>query len=325
MKVLLAGATGAIGAPLIEHLRAKGDTVFGMTHSPGATDALRDKGAEAIVVDALDSAALEQAIKRVRPDAIVNELTALPKHYTPEAMKAAAQRDREVRITGNRHLLAAARASHRQWYVLQSSAFWYAPGDGLADESTPFAFDSSPAVAAGARTYAELESALLAEEQIQGVVLRYGFFYGPGTWYTKHGDMGEQVRQRKVPVIGEGRGVWNFVHVEDAAAATVAALHGAAGVYNVVDDEPSEQRVCFPLSRATRGLPSRSASPKKKRYSRPGPTRYITPRGFGELRMRRRSCICSSVPGVSNGSPDDCAELNPKVANADFCFRFSWV
>lgn len=200
VKVLLAGATGAIGAPLIEYLRAKGDVVFGMTHSPGAADALRDKGAEAVVVDALDCAAVEQAVKRVRPDAIVNELTALPKHYTPEAMKAAAQRDREVRITGNAHLLAAACASHCQRYVLQSSAFWYAPGDRLADESTPFAFDASPAVAAGTRTYAELESTLLREEQIQGVVLRYGFFYGPGTWYTKHGDMGEQVRQRKVPV-----------------------------------------------------------------------------------------------------------------------------
>ncbi len=246
MKVLLAGATGAIGSPLIAHLRANGDAVFGMTHSPGATDALKEKGAEAIVVDALDRTRVEQAVKRLRPDAIVNELTALPKHYTPEAMEAAAQRDRNVRITGNGNLLAAARVSQCRRYILQSSAFWYAPGDGLADESTPFAFDSSPGVAAGTRTYAELESVLLAEEQIGGVVLRYGFFYGPGTWYRKHGDMGEQVRQRKVPVIGEGQGVWNFVHVEDAAAATVAALHCDPGVYNIVDDEPSEQRVWLP-------------------------------------------------------------------------------
>jgi nucleoside-diphosphate-sugar epimerase len=97
--------------------------------------------------------------------------------------------------------------------------------------------------------------ALLGEEQIQGVVLRYGFFYGPGTWYTKHGDMGEQVRQRKVPVIGEGGGVWNFVQVEDASAATVVALHSAAGVYNVVDDEPSEQRVWLPAFARHAGAP----------------------------------------------------------------------
>ncbi len=271
MKVLLAGATGAIGAPLIEHLRAKGDVVFGITHSPSAQDALRDRGAEAIVVDALDRAAVEQAVKRVRPDAIVNELTALPKHYTPGAMKAAAQRDREVRITGNGHLLAAACAFHCQRYVLQSSAFWYAPGEGLADESTSFAFDSSPAVAAGTRTHAELESAVLAEEQIQGVVLRYGFFYGPGTWFTKHGDMGEQVRQRKVPVIGEGRGVWNFVHVEDAAAVTVAALHSTPGIYNVTDDDPSEQCVWLLAFARHAGAPEPARISEEEALQQAGP------------------------------------------------------
>jgi 2-alkyl-3-oxoalkanoate reductase len=129
---------------------------------------------------------------------------------------------------------------------LQSSAFWYAPGDGLADESASFAFDASAAVAAGARRYAKLEAAALATPGIAFVGLRYGFFYGPGTWFHNDGDMGEQVRQQRVPVIGDGQGVWSWVHIEDAAAATAMALECRPGVYNIVDADPTPQRVWLP-------------------------------------------------------------------------------
>src|SRR5271165_2664880 len=243
MRVLLAGATGAIGTPLIGFLVRDAHAVFGMTQSLERAATLTAKGAEAIVADVLDAASVADAVGRIRPDVIINELTALPKHYTPEDMKAAAPRDAEVRVKGHANLLAAARAANCRRYILQSAAYCYAPGPGLADENAPFAFDSSPGIATGCRRYADLEAAILEQPEIEGVMLRYGFFYGPGTWFTKDGDVGRQVRHRQVPVIGAGQGVWNWIHIEDAASATTAALHAAPGAYNIVDDQPSEQRV----------------------------------------------------------------------------------
>jgi nucleoside-diphosphate-sugar epimerase len=170
-------------------------------------------------------------------------------------MKAAAQRDSGVRREGNINLLAGMRESGVRRYVLQASGFFYAPGPGLADESSPLAVDASPGVAASARTYVELESAAFRALEIDCVAMRYGFFYGPGTWYTNAGDMGEQVRRQKVPVIGAGQGVSSFVHIEDAASATIAALECAPGVYNIVDDDPSKQRVWLPAFARVCGAP----------------------------------------------------------------------
>src|SRR5215469_14042960 len=233
MRVLLAGATGAIGRPLIRGLKQHGHSVFGLVHSAESTHVLTEMGAEAVIGDALDAALVRTAIARVRPDAVINELTSLPRHYTPAEMKAAAERDSRVRRDGNINLLAGMRESGVRRYVLQSSGFWYAPGPGLADESSPLAADASPGVAAGVRTYLELESTAFQTSGIDSVALRYGFFYGPGTWYTKTDDMGEQVRGQQVPIIGAGEGVWSFVHIEDAASATVAALECAPGAYNI--------------------------------------------------------------------------------------------
>ncbi|MGC1676301.1 MAG: NAD(P)-dependent oxidoreductase [Candidatus Binataceae bacterium] len=255
MKVLVAGATGAIGRPLIGCLKESGHVVFGLVRSSDSESALVEMGAEAVTVDALDAASVKAAIQRLRPDAIINELTSLPRHYTPEEMKAAADRDRTVRTKGNINLLAATHDAGVSRYILQSSGFWYGPGAGLATETESFAVDGSPGVAAGARTYVELESAAFRTPAIQCVALRYGFFYGPGTWYTSAGDMGEQMRQRRVPIIGKGDGVWSFVHVEDAASATVAALRCAPGVYNIVDDNPSEQRLWLPAFARACGAP----------------------------------------------------------------------
>jgi nucleoside-diphosphate-sugar epimerase len=153
-------------------------------------------------------------------------------------MRAVADRDRTIRTEGNINLLAAMHDAGVQRYILQSSGFWYVPGAGLATEIAPFAVNASPGVSASARTCVELESTAFQTPAIQCVALRYGFFYGPGTWYTKAGDMGEQVRQRHVPVVGKGEGVSSFVHIEDAAVATMAALRCAPGAYNIVDDDP---------------------------------------------------------------------------------------
>jgi 2-alkyl-3-oxoalkanoate reductase len=255
MRILIAGATGAIGWPLINCLKQSGHTVFGVVRSPQSGRPLEEAGAEPVGADALDAASIEAAVARVRPQAVINELTSLPKHYTPAEMKAAAERDRKVRIEGNVNLLAAIRRAGVRRYLLQSSGFWYAPGAGLADESAPFALDASPGVAASARTYAELEATALRGADIECVVLRYGFFYGPGTWYSKEGDVGEQLRARQLVVIGDGQGAYSFVHIEDAAAATAAAVESVPGVYNVVDDNPSPQRVWLPAFARAAGAP----------------------------------------------------------------------
>ena len=243
MRILLAGATGAIGRPLIRGLKQRGHTVIGLVRSAERARLLDEMDAEAVIGDASDGASIRAAIARVRPEAVINELTSLPRHYTAAAMKAAADRDSKVRREGNVNLLTAMRENAVRRYVLQASGFWYAPGPGFADESSPLAVDGSPGVAASVRTYLELESAAFRSSEIECIAMRYGFFYGPGTWYTSEADMGQQVRRQEVPIIGAGQGVHSFVHIEDAASATVAALECAPGAYNIVDDHPSSQRV----------------------------------------------------------------------------------
>jgi nucleoside-diphosphate-sugar epimerase len=246
LRVILAGPTGAIGRPLIRQLKDAGHAVFGLARSPESARALSDAGAGAVTADVLNAAAVRAAVARIRPDAVINELTALPAHYTDAETTAAAPRDHKVRTEGNANLLAAISEGGVRRYILQSSGFWYAPGAGLADESEQFAFNATPAIAAGTRTYAELESSASGTPGIEFVALRYGFFYGPGTWYCSEGDMGDQVRRQLVPMIGKGEGVWSWVHIEDAAAATVAALECAPGAYNIVDSDPTPHHVCLP-------------------------------------------------------------------------------
>src|SRR3954452_13872776 len=223
MKVLVAGATGAIGRSLIKSLRLAGHTIFGMVCSQSSSAPLSDSGAEPVIADALDASSVSAVVAGVRPDAIINELTSLPKHYTPTDMKAAAERDARVRLEGSKNLIAAQRMGVRR-FLVQSTGFWYAPGGDLADESERFAYGASPAVAAGAQRYAQLEAKTLGRTDFEAVALRYGFFYGPGTWFISDGDMGEQVRQQQVPIIGHGQGVWSWVHINVAADATVRAL-----------------------------------------------------------------------------------------------------
>ncbi|MBV8174656.1 MAG: NAD-dependent epimerase/dehydratase family protein [Verrucomicrobia bacterium] len=138
---------------------------------------------------------------------------------------------------------------------LESTGFFYAPGPGFATETEPLALDASPAVSASVRTYVQIEQRVLSSSDQEGVALRYGFFYGPGTWFTLDGDVANQVRDRKFAIAGSGQGVWSWVHVEDAAAATIAALECAPGVYNIVDSDPSELSVWLPAFAAFVGAP----------------------------------------------------------------------
>jgi nucleoside-diphosphate-sugar epimerase len=237
MRVFVAGASGAIGQPLIAALVRQGHAVTGMTRSEAGAQRLRDLGASVAQISAFDGPAVEQAIQRSQAEVVVDELTALPKH--PSEMAAAAPGDRKLRLEGGGNLHRAAQANGVRRYIQQASGFFLRPGSGLADESEGLAVHASPGVAAYARTYAELESRVLNSGDMEGVALRYGFFYGPNTWYSLEGAAADQARRQEIPIIGAGAGVWSWVHIEDAALATVAALTAPAGVYNIVDDDPS--------------------------------------------------------------------------------------
>jgi nucleoside-diphosphate-sugar epimerase len=244
MKIFVTGATGAIGRPLIAGLIQSGHEVIGMTRSQTGANFLFQQGAKAEIIDIFDADAVRSTLMRIQPEVIIDQLTSLPRKYTPEAMAANAGLDERTRRQGGANLQVAAQAAGVRRYIMQSSAFWYAPGEGLADEETPFAFSSSPAIAAGTRMYADLEHRVMANPNLEAIVLRYGFFYGERTWYATNDNIADQVHQQQFPIVGDGQGVWSWVHIEDAANATVAAVnHGLPGIYNIVDDYPSQMRV----------------------------------------------------------------------------------
>jgi nucleoside-diphosphate-sugar epimerase len=239
MKIFIAGGTGAIGRPLIAKLLAKGHTLVALTRSPEKAQALVQQGIEPAIADVFDTDAVKAVVSRAQPEVVIEQLTALPRTYTPESMNAAAALNNRIRLEGGANMLAAAQAAGVRRYLRQSIAFWAVPGSGLADEETPLAFDASPGVAAGARELTELEHRLLGNPNIEGIGLRYGFFYGPSTWFNPDGDVARQVRQQQFPIIGNGEGVWSWLHIEDAAIATIAAAErGNPGIYLIANDQP---------------------------------------------------------------------------------------
>ncbi|OWY64953.1 dTDP-4-dehydrorhamnose reductase [cyanobacterium TDX16] len=247
MRIFVAGATGAIGCPLMTQLLAQGHEIAALTRSSERARTLAEQGVETVIANVFDADAIHSAIQRIQPDVVIEQLTSLPKTYTPESMRAAAAPNDRVRREGGANVLAAAQAAGVRRYIVQSIAFWATPGAGLADEATPLALDASPMIANGTRTIAEVERRLLAIPNLEGIVLRYGFFYGPGTWNAPDGDMAHQVRQQQFPIIGKGEGVWSWLHVEDAAVATVAAVtQGNPGIYLIADDQPLPVRVWLP-------------------------------------------------------------------------------
>jgi 2-alkyl-3-oxoalkanoate reductase len=247
VRVFLAGATGAIGAPLLRLLVEDGHEVTGMTRSSERAEAVRAAGAQAAIADALDAEAVMSAVAAARPQAVVHQLTAIPPRLDPrKIVRDFALTDR-LRTEGTRNLVAAARQVGASRIVAQSIAFAYAPGPpGTAHaEDDPLMSDPPAQFRRSLSAIAELERTVLGAG---GLALRYGYFYGPGTSISAHGSLGMEVARRRLPIVGGGGGVWSFIHVEDAARATVAALtRGSAGAYNVVDDEPAPVREWVPV------------------------------------------------------------------------------
>lgn len=249
MKVFVAGATGVIGRPLLDRLLAAGHEVTAMTRSEERATGLRERGAGAVVCDAFDAPAVTRAIVAAGPEVVVHQLTDLPTVIKPRAYgKALAGTNRLREETGATFARAAREAGARR-LVAQSISFLLAPeGPRVRDEEAR-PWDDGPEPFGGAvRAALALEQAVTGEPGLEGIVLRYGFFYGPGTSYGPGGGITHEVARRRFPVIGDGGGVFSFVHVDDAADATVLALdRGAPGVFNVTDDEPAAMRDWLPV------------------------------------------------------------------------------
>lgn len=255
MRVFVAGASGAIGEPLTAALLEHGHSVVGMTTSVAGVEKLEIQGAEAVLVNALQADEVMAALRHTKPEAVIDELTSLPKD--PSDMSKYAFGDRQLRIEGGGNLLRAAIAVGVRRYLQQSSGFFLkAPEGTLADESSPFDVNASPGVAASAQTYEQLEERLFRSSAIEGLALRYGFLYGPNTWYYPGAAAANAVLRQQSTVMGQGEGVSSFVHVDDAAAATVAALTADPGLYNLVDDDPSPQAVWLPAFARFVGAPA---------------------------------------------------------------------
>jgi nucleoside-diphosphate-sugar epimerase len=240
VRVFVAGASGAIGRPLVRKLVAAGHEVTGMTRSEGRAESIRQGGAEAAVVDVFDADALHAAVDEAGADVIVHELTALPDRLDFRKRDLYEPTNR-VRAEGTRNLLEAARAAGSGRFVCQSIAFAYRnEGGRVKTEEDPLLEDAPGPFGSGVRALRDMEAMVLGADAMEGLVLRYGFFYGPGTHYAEDGPMVADVSRRRLPVVGRGTGVFSFIHVDDAADATVAAIErGAPGVYNVTDDEPA--------------------------------------------------------------------------------------
>jgi len=247
MRILVAGATGVIGRPLLRMLSERGHEVAGSTRAPEKARFMRELGAEAIVCDALDPTAVHDAIARWQPEVIVNQLTALAAPLNPRRYFQWLEPTNRLRAEGTRNLAQSAGAAGTRLLVSQSIAFAYGwEGSEPKTEDDPL-LDADMGFGPALAALRELEQRTLATPGLGGIVLRYGYFYGPGTSYASDGDIAQLVRRRRFPVVGSGSGQFSFVHVDDAASATVAAIErGQPGTFNVVDDEPAEMRTWLP-------------------------------------------------------------------------------
>jgi nucleoside-diphosphate-sugar epimerase len=242
MRVFFAGATGAIGKRLVPFLVQAGHLVTGMTRSRGKAGSLRAAGADAAIVDALDPVAVASAVERAKPEVIVHELTAIPPDLDPRRFEEQFRLTNRLRTEGTDHLLAAARAAGVRRFIAQSYAGWPYARTGGPVKTEDDSLDPNPPAAFRETLAAiqHLESAVLQASGLEGVILRYGGFYGPGTSIGEDGAIVEQVRRRRFPVVGGGTGVWSFIHIDDAARATVAAVErGPPDICNIVDDDPA--------------------------------------------------------------------------------------
>jgi nucleoside-diphosphate-sugar epimerase len=242
MRIFVAGAGGVVGARLVPMLIAGGHDVVAKTRSLGKSDALRAMGAEPAVADGLDREAVMQAVMRAEPEVVVHQMTALSQIKSLKRFDDEFALTNRLRTEGTDHLVEAARAAGVRRLIVQSYGNWNyeRTGTGLKSEDDPLDPDPPANQRASIAAIRHLERAVLDAGDLEAIALRYGTFYGPGNAIGRGGEMLEMVAKRKLPIVGDGAGVWSFLHVDDAAGATIAAIdRGGPGIYNVADDEPA--------------------------------------------------------------------------------------
>jgi nucleoside-diphosphate-sugar epimerase len=263
MRVFVAGATGAIGRQLVPRLVANGHEVHGMTRNESKQAMLRELGAVPVVADALDPDQVADAVGRAKPDVIVHQLTALAgKGF--RGLKQRIEMTNRLRSEGTDHLLSAGQSVGVQRFVAQSNAALYArTGGPVKTEEDPLDITPPRRQREATAALLHLEEVVLGAAWTEGIVLRYGGFYLPGAGTGPGGETHELIRKRQFPLVGDGRGVWSFIHLGDAAEATVAAVeHGSRGVYNIVDDDPAPVAEWLPtLTRMLTGKKPRRLPP----------------------------------------------------------------
>ena len=291
MKVFVAGATGALGKQLVPKLVGSGHDVWGTTRSESRAALVSDLGARPVVLDALDADAVGEAVSAVEPDVIVHQLTALSGALDLRRFERTFAQTNRLRTEGTDILLSAARAAGTRRFVAQSYAGWPSARSGgpVKTEEDPLDMDPPAAVRTTSEAIRYLERAVTQADWIEGVVLRYGGFYGPGTSLELDppGEMLEMIRKRKFPIVGAGGGVWSFIHIEDAGEATLRAVEsGAPGRDNVVDDEPA---------RVSEWLPAASAALHAKPPMR-------VPRWLGRIIAGEAAAVMmTEIRGAPNG------------------------
>jgi nucleoside-diphosphate-sugar epimerase len=238
MKVFVAGAAGAIGRQLLPRLAAQGHVVTATTRSPGKAPLLRELGAEPVVVDGLDAMAVGEAVARAEPEVVIHQMTALAGSTDLRRFDKTFAVTNKLRTQGTDHLLAAANAAGVRRFIAQGYTGWTNIREGGPVKTEDDPLDPNPPAMQRESLAAirHLERVVPAAAPMEGIVLRYGSFYGPGG----SDDFVGLIRKRRLPVIGSGAGIWSWLHLHDAAAATIAAMEqGAPGVYNIVDDDPA--------------------------------------------------------------------------------------
>lgn len=267
MRIFIAGATGALGRQLLPRLAERGHDVTGMTRSPQKQDLVRELGARPVVADALDPESVARAVAEADPEVIVHQLTAIPAVLDMRHFERGFAQTNRLRTEGTDHLLSAARAVDARRFVAQSfaPAVFARTGAPVKSEEDPVDEHPPAQMRTTVAAIRHLERAVTGADWVEGVVLRYGGFYGPGTSMGNGpgGVMLEAIRERKVPLVGEAGGVWSFIHIGDAADATVNAAEGEGlGVYNIVDDEPATVAQWLPAAAAAVGAPAPRRVPR---------------------------------------------------------------
>ncbi len=292
MRIFVAGATGALGRQLLPKLVERGHDVTGMTRSPSKMALVEELGARPVVADALDAEQVASAVANAEPEVIVHELTAISGLGSMRNIDKAFALTNRLRTEGTDHLLAAGRAVDVHRFVAQSFAAWVYQrvGGPVKTEEDPVDPNPIRPVRETFRAIMHVEDAVTGADWTKGIALRYGGFYGPGTSLWTGGEHLEPIRQRKFPIVGDGGGVWSFIHIEDAADATVAAIErGERGVYNVVDDDPEPVRDWLPGIAEMIGAPPPRRVPKwlgRLAAGKPGEIMMTELRGASNAKMK---------------------------------------